>query len=305
MYSLNIFEYWAHENWWLFLWNMNNACCCFSPKYRFIWFISVTQPAMNHPILGGSSQLNSKLLIAMVRKSFPLPSGRFMVYTWKWSLTTGPTPGMILQVQTDRPSKIGVLEEWRNLVCCLADYCLCASAIQIGPSTNKQTSGAQFLHSSLPQEKGELKISDDRRRSDHKDYCNLSDPGSLFIFHFSLLLKWGSTKVMMILFAVEIYLRLGASRQLICQCTLEISNRSSSLLGNSDESTGHLLFVSYTTDLLFLTHTQIWTKIYACLYQISLSCVYICALVGWKQHPSTFFLEVSHIPKTVVHWSRC
>ena len=171
---------------------------------------------------------------------------------------------------------------------------------------NQQTNFGGPVSPLLPApKKGELKISDDRRRSDHKDYCNLSDPGSLFIFHFSLLLKWGSTKVMMILFAVEIYLRLGASRQLICQCTLEISNRSSSLLGNSDESTGHLLFVSYTTDLLFLTHTQIWTKIYACLYQISLSCVYICALVGWKQHPSTFFLEVSHIPKTVVHWSRC
>ena len=77
MYFLNIFEYWAHENWWCFLWNMNNACCCFSPKYRFTWFISVTQPAMNHPILGGSSQLNSKWLIAMGSKSFPLPSGRF------------------------------------------------------------------------------------------------------------------------------------------------------------------------------------------------------------------------------------
>ena len=121
------------------LWNMNNACSFFSPKFRFIWFISVTQPAMNHPILGGSSQLNSKWLITMVSKSFPLPSGRFMVYTWKWSLTTGPNSGMILQVRTDRPSKIGVLEEWRNLVCCLADYCLCASAIQIGPSTNKST----------------------------------------------------------------------------------------------------------------------------------------------------------------------
>ena len=125
------------------------------PKYRFIWFISVTQPAMNHPILGGSSQLNSKWLIAMVSKSFPLPSGRFMVYKWKWSLTTGPNPLMILQVRTDWPSKIGVLEEWRNPVCCLADYCLCASAIPIGgqPTNQQTTSGAQFLHSSLPPKK--------------------------------------------------------------------------------------------------------------------------------------------------------
>ena len=59
------------------------------------------------------------------------------------------------------------------------------------PTNQQTTSGAQFLHSSLPPKKGELKISDDRRRSDHKDYCNLSDPGSLFIFTFLFVAEMG------------------------------------------------------------------------------------------------------------------
>ena len=61
---------------------------------------------------------------------------------------------------------------------------------------NQQTNfgGPSFSTPPCPK-KRELKISDDRRRSDHKDYCNLSDPGSLFIFHFSLLLKWDQPKL--------------------------------------------------------------------------------------------------------------
>lgn len=80
-------------------------------------------------------------------------------------------------------------ESLRNGAILFAVWLIIACAPQLfkldhQPTNQQTTSGAQFLHSSLPPKKGELKISDDRRRSDHKDYCNLSDPGSLLMFPF-------------------------------------------------------------------------------------------------------------------------
>ena len=56
MYSSYIFEYRAHENsrYVNGTWIMHVAVS--APKIRFVWFISVIQSAMNHPILAGSCQ---------------------------------------------------------------------------------------------------------------------------------------------------------------------------------------------------------------------------------------------------------